>query len=114
MERQITAYGNYFLEFYERQDLKTRKKIDYVLDIVKHVRQVPIKFLKHLEGTDGLYEIRVSTSAKNIRIFCFFDSGRLVILTNCFIKKTQKTPEKELKLALKLMQQYFAGKNKKK
>jgi len=114
VERQISAYGNYFLAFYEKQDSKTKDKIDYVLDLVKHVRQVPIKFLKHLEGTDGLYEIRVSTSNKIIRIFCFFDSGRLVILTNCFIKKTQKTPRKELKLALRLMQEYFDNKNKKK
>lgn len=114
MERQITAYGHYFLDFYDQQDSKAREKIDYVLDLVKHVRQVPIKFLKHLEGTDGLYEIRVSTSNKIIRIFCFFDSGRIVILTNCFIKKTQKTPRKELKMALKLMQEYFDSKNKKK
>ena len=114
MERQISAYGNYFLDFYEQQDSKTKEKIDYVLDLVKHVRQVPIKFLKHLEGTDGLYEIRVSASNKIIRIFCFFDSGRLVILTNCFIKKTQKTPRKELKMALRLMQEYIDSKNKEK
>jgi len=112
VKRQISAYGNYFLDFYEKQDSKTKEKIDYVIDMVKHVRQVPIKFLKHLEGTDGLYEIRVSTSNKIIRIFCFFDSGRLVILTNCFIKKTQKTPRKELKMALKLMQEYFDSKIK--
>jgi phage-related protein len=114
VERQITAYGTYFLDFYDKQDSKTREKIDYVLDLVKHIRQVPIKFLKHLEGTDGLYEIKVSTSNKSIRIFCFFDSGRLVILTNCFVKKTQKTPRKELKLALRLMQQYFDSKSKNK
>lgn len=112
MERQIATYGKYFTVFYKRQNLKTREKIDYVLDLVKYERQVPIKFLKHLEGTDGLYEIRVSAVSGNIRIFCFFDVGRLVIVTNCFVKKTQKTPRKELKLALSLMLKYFDSKEK--
>jgi hypothetical protein len=81
MERRITLYGNYFSIFYEAQSKKIRDKIDYVIDIVKYIDRVPIQFLKHLEGT-SLYEIRVSTSFKQIRIFCFFDEGRVVVLTN--------------------------------
>ena len=68
MERKIGIYGKYFGEFYLEQNQKVKDKIDYVLDIVKHVEQVPIKFLKYLEGTDSLYEIRVKTTSKNIRI----------------------------------------------
>jgi phage-related protein len=112
MERKIIFFGNYFSKFYEKQNDKTRDKIDYVIDIIKFIERVPIQFLKHLEGTNSLYEIRVSTTFKQIRIFCFFDEGQVVVLTNCFIKKTQKTPKKELELATKLKKEYLRTKLK--
>jgi len=113
MKRKITLYGRYFLNFYEKQSDKVRDKIDYVLDLIKNEERVPKKFLKYLSGTDGLYEIKVSTVFSNIRIFCFFDEGKLVVLTNCFVKKTQKTPKKQLDLAIKLKKEYFTKKNSK-
>ncbi len=42
------------------------------------------------------------------------DDGNLVVLTNCFVKKTQKTPKKEINLAIKLKTEYLNEKNKKK
>jgi phage-related protein len=110
VERKIGIYGKYFETFYVEQTQKVKDKIDYVLDIIKHVNQVPVKFLKHIEGTDGLYEIRVKTTFKNIRIFCFFDHDNLIILTNCIEKKSQKTPEESLNVAIKLKQEYFKSK----
>jgi len=65
-----------------------------------------------LENTDGIYEVRVITSFKSIRILCFFDGGNLVVLGNCFVKKTQKTPKKEIKLAEKIKKEYLKDKNK--
>jgi phage-related protein len=110
MERKIGIYGKYFEDFYVDQIQKVKDKIDYVLDIIKHVEQVPIKFLKHLENTDGLFEVRVKTTFKNIRIFCFYDQGNIIILTNCIEKKSQKTPKEPLNLAIKLKQEYFKTK----
>ena len=110
MQRQIIIYKNYFINFYKKQDHKVQEKIEYVLDLIRFERHVPNKFFKHLVGTDGIYEIRVITSFKSIRIFCFFDKGELVVLTNCFIKKSQKTPKKELKLAEKLKTEYMTEK----
>lgn len=110
MQRQIIIYKNYFIDFYKKQDLKVQEKIEYVLDLIRFEKHVPNKFFKHLTGTDGIYEIRVITSFKSIRIFCFFDKGELVVLTNCFIKKSQKTPKKELKLAEKLKIEYMIEK----
>lgn len=81
-----------------------------MLDLVRFEKQVPKKFFKSLENTDGIYEVRVITTFKNIRILCFFDEGNLVVLTNCFVKKTQKTPRKEIKLAEKLKKQYLKDK----
>ena len=111
MVRKIGLYGNYFEDFYIGQTQKVKDKIDYVPDMIKHVNQVPIKFLKHIEGTEGLYEIKVKTTFKNIRIFCFFDQRNLIILTNCIEKKSQKTPKEPLDIAIKLKQEYFKTKN---
>lgn len=107
MIRRIIAYKNYFIDFYKSQDFKVQEKIEYVFDLVRFEKQVPKKFFKNLENTDGIYEIRVMTTFKSIRILCFFDKGELVVLTNCFIKKTQKTPSKEIKMAEKLKKEYM-------
>lgn len=108
--RKIIAYKNYFLDFYESQEPKIQEKIEYVLDLVRLERQVPKKFFKSLENTDGIYEVRVFTTFKSVRILCFFDDGNLVVLANCFVKKTQKTPRKEIKLAEKLKKEYLSTK----
>jgi phage-related protein len=39
--------------------------------------------------------------------FLFFDQGKLVILLNGFLKKTQKTPQKEIDKAIALMNSYY-------
>ena len=110
MIRRIIAYKDEFVKFYKNQDKKTQEKIEYVLDLVRYERNVPIKFFKYLENTDGVYEIRVITTFKSIRILCFFDEGQLVVLTNCFLKKTQKTPIKEIKIAERLKKEYLIEK----
>ena len=43
--RKIFSYGDYFDTFYEEQDQKSRDKIDFVLDLIKHEKHVPKKFL---------------------------------------------------------------------
>lgn len=110
MARKIAMYKNYFVDFYQSQEPKVQEKIEYVLDLVRFERQVPKKFFKSLENADGVYEVRVITTFKSIRILCFFDDGDLVVLTNCFLKKTQKTPRKEIKLAEKLKKEYLRNK----
>ena len=48
MKRKIIFYGDYFLRFYSEQGSKTKEKIDFVLDLIRNVERVPIKFLKYL------------------------------------------------------------------
>jgi len=108
--RTIGFYKNYFLDFYRGQDEKVQKKIEYVLDLVRHEPRVPITFFKYLENTEGIYEVRVRTTFKEIRILCFFNDGDIVILGNTFVKKTQKTPNSQIKLAEKLKTEYFKNK----
>jgi phage-related protein len=65
-----------------------------------------------MEGSDGLYEIRVEVGSNIFRIFCCFDEGKVVVLFNGFQKKTQKTPKNLIDKANKLMQEYFLLKKK--
>ena len=110
MIRKIFAYKDNFVNFYKSQDNKIQEKIEYVLDLVRFEKRIPKKFFKHLDGTNGIYEVRVITTFKSIRILCFFDEGELVVHTNCFLKKTKKTPRKEIKLAERLKREYMIEK----
>ena len=74
------------------------------------MERVPETYLKHVENTDGLFEIRVQLSGNIFRIFCFFDQGQLVVLANGFQKKTQKSPRKEIDKALKIKAEYESEK----
>ncbi len=107
MGRQIIFYEDHFMDFYTRQDKKVQEKIQYVFQLIQSVEKVPEKFLKHLTGTDGLYEIRIEYRSDIFRIFCCFDKGKIVVLFNGFQKKTQKTPAREIEMAIKLMRAYF-------
>lgn len=74
--------------------------------MIEDLQRVPETYLKHIKNTDGLYEIRVQLGSDIFRIFCFFDQGQLVVLAHGFQKKTQKTPKKEIELALKIKTEY--------
>ncbi len=110
MVRKVVTYKNHFWDFYQAQDKRIQLKMEYVLDMLRHEPRVPVKFFKQLENTDGIYEARVITTFKSIRILCFFDGGALVVLANCFVKKTQKTPRKEIKKAERIKAEYLSEK----
>lgn len=112
-QRQIIFHKHYFIDFYLGQTEKVQEKIEYVFKILRTVQNVPKKFLDHMTGTEGPYEIRIELDGNIYRIFCCFDKGNLVVLFNGFQKKTQKTPKQEIDMALKLKDEYFNSKNKK-
>ena len=107
IERQIIAYKNYFLDFYEDLDDNVQAKIEWTLNLIQVTQKVPEKYFKHLTGTKGLYEVRVEVGSNIFRIFSFFDKGNVVVLGNGFQKKSQKTPKQEIKMALKIMEEYL-------
>ena len=110
--RDTYVYQNDFWDFYNGQRKEVQDKIDYVIGLVRTLQMVPERFFKHLEGTNGLYEMRVKMGSDIFRIFCFFDEGRLVILLNGFQKKQEKTPKQEIQRAERLKKQYYDDKNK--
>ena len=110
MVREIRFYENFFIDFYISLNTSTQEKIEYVFKVIRTVDIIPQKFLKHIEGTDGLYEIRIKVGSDIYRIFCCFDEGRIVLLFNGFQKKSQKTPKKEIDRAIKIKNNYFDSK----
>ena len=105
--RTIIIYKEYFSEFFVKQRQKVKDKIIWTFDLIEELQRVPETYLKHLENTDALYEIRMQLGSDIFRIFCFFDQGQLIVLANGFQKKTQKTPQKEIEKALKIKEEYF-------
>lgn len=64
-------------------------------------------FLKHL--SDGIFELRVKQYSNIVRVLCFFVVGKRIILTNGFVKKTQKTPQIEIDIAKKRRDKFMMG-----
>ena len=107
-ERKISAYKNYFLDFISTLDDGVMKKVFYVLDIVKTQDRISTRFVKFIR--DGIYELRAEYEGNIYRVFFCFDEDNIVILFNGFQKKTQQTPESEIKKAIQLKNEYYGSK----
>ena len=105
--RNIFYYKDYYLDFFATLKQEVKKKFNWTLKLIAILDKVPAKYFKHIEGSSGLYEIRVEVGSDIYRVFSFFDKGQLIILLNGFQKKTQKTPKNEIEMAEKLKKQYF-------
>jgi phage-related protein len=110
--REIIAYKNYFEDFLTAQPIKVQNKIFKILEAIETLERIPTTYLKQILGSSGLYEARIQLGSDIWRVFCFFDSGKLVILLNGFQKKTQKTPRQEIAKAEKLMNEYYESKKR--
>ena len=104
--RTIIFYKHYFQNFFVNQREKVKDKIIWTFELIEELQIVPETYLKHIENTAGLYEIRVHQGSDIFRIFCFFDQGKLVVIINGFQKKSQKTPKQEIEKAIKIKEEY--------
>lgn len=100
-------------DFLDALDEKTRKKILFNIDRAK-VKTDNTLFKKL---TSDIWEFRTLFNKKQYRLFAFWDKTdnkvTIVVATHGIIKKTQKTPKKEIDKAAELMNKYFQNKNKK-
>jgi phage-related protein len=110
--REVISFKKYFEEFLSQQDVRVQDKIFKIIEAIETLERVPANYLKHITGTDGLYEARIQLGSNIWRVFCFFDGEKLVVLMNGFQKKTQKTPKNEIKKALKIKAEYYEQKSK--
>lgn len=86
-------------DFLKSLTAKQFEKVVWVLAIVREMPQVSRQYLKKLVGTDDIWEVRIDSGSDTFRILGFLEKGNLVILTNGFAKKTEKTPPSEIRLA---------------
>jgi phage-related protein len=101
------------IEFLDNLDDKTREKIYY--NIKKAQQTNDNELFKKLN--DNIWEFRTLYNSKAYRLFSFWDTSqgqeRLVIATHGILKKTQKTPPKEIKRAENIRKGYLEYKSKK-
>lgn len=107
------------VQFYEREngdspvedflnglDIKMRNKILMILNVLQEKgNQLREPYSKHVE--DGIFEVRGKVGTDISRVLYFFYHDGKIILTNGFVKKTQKTPKNEIVLAKKYRQEYM-------
>jgi len=78
---------------------KERQKVAWVLTLIRDFQIVPKEYFKKLQSTEGIWEVRSSHGGNAVRLLGFMHEGNLVVLTNGFSKKSQKTPAQEIALA---------------
>lgn len=111
--REVIAYQHYFEDFLKGLPEKVQNKVFRIIEAIETLERIPSNYLKYISGTDGLFEARIQLGSNIWRVFCFFDEGQLVILLNGFVKKTQKTPKREIAKAETLMKAYYIEKRRK-
>jgi hypothetical protein len=75
--RTAIFYKDYFEKFFIKQSAKVRAKIIWTIELIEELERVPENYLKHIESTKGLYEIRVKSGRDILEIF----SGSFASLT---------------------------------
>lgn len=93
-------------EFIDSLDFKTQRKFFFVRDLLEEFgRTLPLPHAKYMG--DGLFELRFRGSEGHVRVLYFFYEQDKIIFTNGFIKKRDKTPKNEMKIAMERMSGYL-------
>lgn len=108
MKRSIRTYGGYFERFMDTLSKNAQEKIQYVLMLLRTQERLSSKFVKSIR--EDIFELRIEYEGNIYRVFFIFDEGAIVVLFNGFQKKTQKTPDNEIKKALSIKKEYYADK----
>ena len=106
--KKILAYKGYFNDFLQKLSREEQYKVLRTLDMFMTEDKMPSHYIKFIR--DGVYEFRISYGNNEFRIFFIYDGENIVVLFNCFKKKTQKTPDREINKAIKLKKEYYGTK----
>ena len=99
-------------EFLDSLTGKQAQKVLWVLQLIEELDVIPRQYFKKLIDSEGIWEVRIQFGNDIFRLLGFFDSGTLLILTNGFVKKNQKTPPQEIALAVRRKEEYLARRKK--
>lgn len=88
-----------------RLKIKMKNKLLMILSVLQEKgNMLREPYSKHLE--DGIFEIRGKVGSDISRVLYFFYHNGKIIITNGFVKKTQKTPKREIETAKKYRKEY--------
>jgi len=87
--------------FLDTLNSKHALKVTWVLNLIEEHDQIPKTYFKKMVNTDDIWEVRAQSGNDIYRLLCFKSNNRIIVLTNGFQKKTQKTPRNEITLAEK-------------
>ena len=83
-----------------------RAKILGIISVLEEKgNQLREPYTKHLD--DGIFEVRGRVGTDITRVLYFFYYGKKIIITNGFVRKTQETPKREIKLAKTYRKDYL-------
>ena len=108
--KRIIAYKKYYQEFMKDLSDSERLKIMRSLLLFETEDKIPRHYISYIRN--GLYEFRVTYGNKEFRLFFIYDGENIVVLFNCYTKKSQKAPKKEINKAIKLMEEYYDEKKR--
>ena len=97
-------------EYLDSLSSKHAQKVAWVLELIEKLDQVPAQYFKKLKNTDDIWEVRARIGSNSFRLLGFIDNNEVIILTNGFAKKSQKTPKQEIELAEQRKTDYLSRK----
>lgn len=106
--KKIIAFKHYYRDFISKLSSFERDKIQRALLLLETEDRVPRHYIHYIR--DGLYEFRVTCEKKEFRLFFIYDGEIIVVIFNCFTKKSKKTPKREIDKSLKLKEEYYNAK----
>ncbi len=94
-------------EFLDSLDVKMRAKALLMVALLReHGANLRLPYSMQLE--DGIFELRAKQGSNITRLLYFFFAGKKAVLTNGFVKKTQKTPRAQIQKAKEYRSDYLA------
>jgi phage-related protein len=100
-------------EFLDSLSSKQAQKVAWVLRLIEELELVPSQYFEKLVNTEDIWEVRVQFGGDIFRLLGFFASSSVLILTNGFAKKSQKTPRQEIELATRRKNEFLSRQRKK-
>ena len=86
-------------------DDKTTAKLYRYIEILEEKGTLPFPHARKMQGYNGLWELRVLSREGAIRIFYVYRQKGQILFVSGFIKKSQKTPDREIERAVGYLNQ---------
>lgn len=96
------------LEFLKNCSAKEQAKILREIDLLEELGlSLGMPHLRKIEGTEDIWELRIRLASNQFRLFYLIYTEKTFVMLYGFQKKTQKTPKREIQIAIRRRVKYF-------